>query len=90
MSSNPSPHIPQVSEFARADLDGVWRVIVEPNIQFDHALREFYSYHLKCFAAGRAPDWPMFQSLAREIRRQAKDRETFEKCARMCLAFTQG
>ncbi len=83
------PQIPQVNEFARADLDGIWRVIVEPNTQFDHALREFYSYHLKCFAAGRTPEWHMFQSLARTIRRQAKDRQTFETCARMCLALAQ-
>jgi len=87
MSATPSSHIPHVSEFARADLDGVWRVIVEPNVRFEHSLREFYSYHLKCFAAGQTPDWLMFQSLAREIRKQAKDRETFEKCARVCLAL---
>ena len=78
-----------MSEFARADLDGVWRVIVEPNNSFDHALREFYSYHLRCFAGGRTPEWSMFQSLARAIRRYAKDRQTFETAARICMALAQ-
>ena len=87
MSSSASPRIPHVSEFARADLDGVWRVIVEPNNSFDHALREFYSYHLRCFVSGSNPDWSMFQSLARTIRRYAKDRATFETAARICMAL---
>ena len=89
MSDSSSAYIPQVNEFARADLDGIWRVIVEPNNGFDHALREFYSYHLKCFASGRTPEWSMFQSLARAIRRGAKDRATFETAARICLALAQ-